>query len=536
MVLVMLVLVMLSPLLGYSSEASPPKPATPNFDIQFIDRSYNVPTTTSTDPYTGKPLTQESYYVQNYTIEITIQNQPYTPTKVENSSSLMNEIYYNIRFKGHYGDEWRELLFDNCPKQSNSTYTVVTYGPACDRFIGLAPDMVIDFQVQALFGYFSRMSTFLAPWYFDGQKSDWSGTQTIALPEADASVATPSSSVSSSQKPILTPVPSHVGSTVFFGLTVIEIVVSILLGMIAVSLIVLILYIRKKAYEATKTDKESQLTNCGTCMRKKSMRIFSFVFVFTLLCLIVMDASSAATIPKPVVPEFTVNLINSSYNTHPTPSTNPYTGQTTTPPSQHIEARTIEIKIKHPSFTPFEIEDNSVTYTVGLMYNVRWKGHFENEWHTIYDPAIHCARGEVKGDYYIVSYQGIYSPTEGLVMSDFSTTFPSDAQVDFQVEALIGYFHYVSAYPFSSDVFEGQESGWSGTQALTIFGDDISTVVPSSSVLSAPDPTFVALQPAGDSAVGLGWREIALVLLVFTVVLLVGCVVFLSKRRMIRVS
>ena len=112
-----------------------------------------------------------------------------------------------------------------------------------------------------------------------------------------------------------------------------------------------------------------------------------------------------------------------------------------------------------------------MSYIVSLQYNIRWKGHFETEWHELYIPMNGYAVGEKVGDNYVVSYQGNYYPEEGLVVNSeyFRVTFPSDSQVDFQVQALIGYIHHVVVPgPFSGEVFEGEKSDWSRTQTLTI--------------------------------------------------------------------
>ena len=51
----------------------------------------------------------------------------------------------------------------------------------------------------------------------------------------------------------------------------------------------------------------------------------------------------------------------------------------------------------------------------------------------------------------------------------FRVTFPPDTQVDFQVQALIGYIHHVVVPgPFSGEVFEGEKSASAQKVILTI--------------------------------------------------------------------
>jgi hypothetical protein len=49
-----------------------------SFTVSFVDLSYDVPITTSTDRYTGQNITNQGYHVENRTIQITIENQPFS--------------------------------------------------------------------------------------------------------------------------------------------------------------------------------------------------------------------------------------------------------------------------------------------------------------------------------------------------------------------------------------------------------------------------------------------------------------------------
>ena len=117
------------------------KPSAPEFTIDFVDLSYNVPPTykSEIDQYTGKNVTtidKPGRHVENKSIVITIKNQEF-------ASSVNGTKYYmayNIAIKGHYGDKWKkvtditrctieEYLSAGFPKASNSDYTVL-YIPA----------------------------------------------------------------------------------------------------------------------------------------------------------------------------------------------------------------------------------------------------------------------------------------------------------------------------------------------------------------------------------------------------------------------
>jgi len=61
-------------------------------------------------------------------------------------------------------------------------------------------------------------------------------------------------------------------------------------------------------------------------------------------------------------------------------------------------------------------------------------------------------RQDSESEYTVFSYQGDYSPTEGMEFKAGSimTTFPAGTQIDFQVEAMIGGVHRVYN-PYATD-------------------------------------------------------------------------------------
>jgi hypothetical protein len=165
------------------------------------------------------------------------------------------------------------------------------------------------------------------------------------------------------------------------------------------------------------------------------------------------------SIPKPAVPEFTVTLIDSSYDVPASSSIDPYTGQTVTRPASHVESRTIEISIKNQPFTPYG--------TINFFYNIRFKGHFSEDWSELFRVSDGYPTQDLESEYTVLSFVGEYSSTEGMEFrtSAVLTNFPPGAQVDFQVKAMIG---SVNRDPLGGWIFSGEESGWSNTQTITI--------------------------------------------------------------------
>ena len=187
---------------------------------------------------------------------------------------------------------------------------------------------------------------------------------------------------------------------------------------------------------------------------------------FVLLLILVATASSLLfvqpaypSVAKPSVPEFTLKLEAHPYYVPPTYEIDPYTGENTkTKEGYTVENKTIIITIKNQAFTS---SFNGTNYY--FYYNVREKGHFENEWTELYSYSI------------LKRYPSL-SKSEYTVITISADKYPSGGQVDFQVEAILYHDALVRVYDHMMDVYGHLEqgkalydrSGWSETQAVTI--------------------------------------------------------------------
>ena len=195
-----------------------PTPSIPQFAVKYANHSDDIPpiTTSTTNPYTGKATTTTipSQYIVNFTLDVTILNQPFPAIINGNASDLY--LYYNVRIKGHFasGEDWYYQYpsfpampsytstggtldgsyNDTLPTQSNSQYTVLSF-PANYTSGG-----EIDFQVEALFAY--QVTTYQGNYYFKTpetfftyQSSGWSQTQTFTMPASITSSSTPTPTV-----------------------------------------------------------------------------------------------------------------------------------------------------------------------------------------------------------------------------------------------------------------------------------------------------------------------------------------------------
>jgi hypothetical protein len=186
-----------------------PKPSVPEFTVRIASYPYDVPPTTPTytiNPYTGEQEQATSgasgYHVENKSIEITIENQPFTPynltsytvnfrdednfsritgSQTFNESKTVN-FYYNIEVKGHFEDNWQpvETKYSKYEgpvpnAQLDSPYTVISL-PA-----NYPERAVLDYRVQACIGYYYPYGPFVEVIGYDfyGEESNWSATQTL---------------------------------------------------------------------------------------------------------------------------------------------------------------------------------------------------------------------------------------------------------------------------------------------------------------------------------------------------------------------
>lgn len=210
LLLVALLVSSLAMVLFSGAQAQPiPKPLVPEFTIKLVEHPYDVAPVTTTDPYTGKTVTQhQGYHVENKSVELTIKNQPLPQLNYENQVHL----YYNISYKGSFETEWRYVgWFDSSTgwffTQSGSDYTVIS--------LDILPDEgKMDYRVQAQIGSYTEIfypMQFMDTHYytFNGEVSGWSSTQTIEVPAISQSNPTPSSTASSTVTSDIPRVPEN---------------------------------------------------------------------------------------------------------------------------------------------------------------------------------------------------------------------------------------------------------------------------------------------------------------------------------------
>ena len=209
----------------------------PEFIVKLVAHPYDVPSTTTTtiDQYTGKEIvtTTPGYHVENKSIEITITNQPFTPYT---SMGHMINLYYNVRFKGHYGQDsdWEEPFHKPIRNgiygttkqhpQSSSEYTRISFPSE------FQDGSVVDFQVQTLEGFYTPWEPLPIPMgtsQFTGESSGWSSTQTLTIGEVQTPTPSPATTPTSTpyQEPQQTEQDINIGLIILVVILVIIILI-----------------------------------------------------------------------------------------------------------------------------------------------------------------------------------------------------------------------------------------------------------------------------------------------------------------------
>jgi hypothetical protein len=128
------------------------------------------------------------------------------------------------------------------------------------------------------------------------------------------------------------------------------------------------------------------------------------------------------------------------------------------------------------------------------MFNVRFKGQYTDNWSNI--TALYgLYMAHTSGHKYTIFSLMLNNmmPRDLLGDSDLvqaGIQVPLNCTVDFQVEALYGKSFWCVSVPLGAYVFNGQESGWSSTQSITINeADAVSGPILNPTLATNPAPT-----------------------------------------------
>jgi hypothetical protein len=187
-----------------------PKPSVPEFTLNYVDSSYDVPTTTTstTDPYTNKTTstTYPGYHVQEFNITLAIKNQPFPATINGNKSN----IYYDVQIYPHFAnwtENYPQVKPESVTPQSSSEYTEFNYAG-----LHYPSGAQVDFRVRAILGYAYtyNLQGHIIPITqtdFIYETSNWSNAQTITIPETSTPSPSPTPTSTPTQQPPSTSSP-----------------------------------------------------------------------------------------------------------------------------------------------------------------------------------------------------------------------------------------------------------------------------------------------------------------------------------------
>ena len=160
--------------------------------------------------------------------------------------------------------------------------------------------------------------------------------------------------------------------------------------------------------------------------------------------------------PKPAVPEFNIQLSNSSSEI------------------------TLQFKIKNEAFTTYETTESiNHSYMVKYYYNIHFRMNStqNQEWFEPYSLNLgYIERIQGNETLYVVHGQSLQEM--GFDFKEWNTLMPRNSTVDIQLQAMIGYFN--------STHFNGQLSDWSSTMTVDLNEMTVATPTPSPTVPEFP--------------------------------------------------
>jgi hypothetical protein len=186
-----------------------PTPSVPQFTVELVNTS-DVPAIYWLSPGPNLTISIPTDNNSNYTIELTVKNQPFIPPFTENGQIMA--LFYDVRMKEHYSENWTDVyaLTEWYPVPINSDYTVIPfplevfgeppasydiegcyYGAYYSTLKDISAGDQIDFQVETLIGTVHKapIPNPSPPWYFEGQTSGWSNTQTVSITASSTSTS-----------------------------------------------------------------------------------------------------------------------------------------------------------------------------------------------------------------------------------------------------------------------------------------------------------------------------------------------------------
>jgi len=154
-------------------------------------------------------------------------------------------------------------------------------------------------------------------------------------------------------------------------------------------------------------------------MRKCTVLLLITCLVASSLLVLTVTPVTAQAGYKPSAPQFTVKLIDNSYNEPPAYTTDPYTGETKLVwIGGYVSNKTIEVTIKNQPFTAYT---NASGHKIDLYYIIQMKGHYAEGWGSWSSP-FHKQ-----------------FDTDDIVVHMSANNYEDGSQLEFRVKAVVAY-------------------------------------------------------------------------------------------------
>lgn len=261
-------------------------------------------------------------------------------------------------------------------------------------------------------------------------------------------------------------------------------------------------------------------------INKSLALILILILAISSLSLLVTKPAFAQTptpyIPTPAVPTFTVQPVGPPIIVNTTYTLDPNTGKIVAIIGYTNEYSAVNITIQNQ-----HVSLPSQTY---FYYNVQLKLHDSAIWITnIYPLAEMDYPLQSNSEYTVLSFSTAYLSER--FDAYYNITVVNGAEIDFQVEALIGTIVTVGGFPEGTE-FQGQTSGWSDTQTVTLPANvPLSPTPAPTSSTSTPTPTPTKTPITSISQVNSNsLLLIALAVIVFLLVVIIF-LLYMRKRK-----
>ena len=251
----------------------------------------------------------------------------------------------------------------------------------------------------------------------------------------------------------------------------------------------------------------------------KGFLLFVTVILAVSSLIVFKPVYAQVGVTNPSMPDWGVRYETYAIYVPPTYGVDQSTGKAVVTQAGYNEVyRKVWVDIQNQPFVPY---NNSNGQLIQLFYDVRWKGPSDNSWEGPPDYIRYTQLSDSPATGIIIGFKGYKGSDGWMQLLDYVPR----SQIDFQVEASIGYYT-------ADNVFIGKTSGWSNTQTITI-DTNSSTLNPDASpsqnsTTSMPDQSGDQATPEIDLY---GIAIAVLVVLTVIALLVVGTLLVRRKNR-----